>query len=668
MGELQPKIALVLVLLLLLILPLDTALAQRRGLFLLSDLRQKVDFNYQYDGQESSSDRGPTVRSRQQRFEEIYHVAIRYALYDPQLLKGNFAAAGKLSQETFVSSGGSSGNGHSTDFEYSLDGILLSRKPYPVNFFSRYETSFVVRQYSPGYDLTSDSNGVGVALNNSYVPMQFSYSRTTSETSGLLADRQETTEYYLASFTNNFREISRSELSLARYLDNSTLKGGGDLANSRTDDLSFTNNLAWTTSGKRRSLYSFYRFREETGNRDERLSIWQESLNWDLGLALKSGLDYWRTRRRSASQIQEENQGRAWLEHQLFRSLTTRVSFLARQTDESGGREQFTSGTVQIGYQKELPAQGRLQFEFAQSLDITDRNLKDAQLTSPEEAFTASIISPYRLLHPNTIAGTIILRNASPTNLHFTVPYVLNADYTLNQVGAFTEIQINPGGEVVDGVDKLVVAYDYLENPDIKYETSSRRVGGSLSLLDNRYRFYGSVEDSRQEVLAGRPELLQLNNYFAYRLGMETNLADNSLGCEYVNVDATLDRHQSLEAFWRHARDLGRGSLSVRINDRYTMYEEVSAAPGSIKHSENLATAHAVYRRPISDLALLRIKADYAKTSGGGADRDDIGLGLTLQMRVNKFLFNLISQVNWQKTSATLNRNDLVRLEMSRFF
>lgn len=159
-----------------------------------------------------------------------------------------------------------------------------------------------------------------------------------------------------------------------------------------------------------------------------------------------------------------------------------------------------------------------------------------------------------------------------------------------------------------------------------------------------------------------------MNDLNIYRIGIESSRERHTVAGEYVNYDSTMDKHQSVEASWRYVRTYNDYSVTLRLSDRYTRFESIPSAPGSTSHWENLFSGSAVYRRPLSSFALLRIKTDYAKASGERISRDDIALGTSLQMRINKFTLTLATLVSWQRTDDRLMRNDLIHLELVRFF
>jgi hypothetical protein len=651
--------------LLLLILFHSDGFAAQRALFRLDNLRQSLEFTYEYDGRESGSDGGSRLSSQQHRLEEIYHFGINYAVYDPRIFKGKFAADGKLTQENF-SSDGTGDNGHGTDYQYSLEGTLLSQKPTPISFFSRSGTSRVQRLFSKSYDLTTDSNGATIAYNNRHLPAFFSYSRVTNETSGLEQDRQQQTENFVFSLSNSFRQMSRTEITLSRFTDQSQIKNDGGETSSLIDTLTVSNNLSWDSAGRRRSIYSLFRFTGESGERKEDLSSLQESLFWELGKALRWGTDYLFSHRRVPHLTETENQGRTWLEHRLFQSLVSRITIKGRETDRSIGRETYTSGAIDFVFQKKLLPQSGLQLEFAQGVDVTDRKLVNSRLVAPDETFLASLVAPYRLQHPNVLMETIAVRSNTPGNLHFTFPFTEGVDYLLVQVGAFTEIRIIAGGNIVEGVDNLVVTYQYLENPDIRYATYLRRIGGSLTLLDSRYRLFASLDQSNQELLAGQPDVLQLNDLNIWRIGAQFANEQHAATLEYMDFASTLDKHRSIEGSWRYNLTHGPNGLTMYLNERYTRFDTVSS--NNSRRWENVTRGSAVYRRTLFSSALFQLKADYAKALGDGTDRDDISTGASIQMRISRFILTLTSLISWQKNESILTRNDLVRLELVRFF
>jgi hypothetical protein len=315
-----------LVLLGFLLLAAAPAAAAPRGLLYLGDWYQSVYLDYNYYGNQSETSAG-SVNSSSHRFNETYNVSTSYAVLDPRLLKGRAQLRFNFNQQNYKR-GSESDSSSGSGFLYDIDGTLLRRKPYPVNFFLRSETTNVQRPFAPSYDLDTDSFGVGMSLKNQILPTRLDYTKTTSETSGLASDSTfETSNFSVNS--NHFSSLTgTTSLSYSRTENRSESESGSRSYTSQTDSSAYTlsNRKGF---GPDMRLDSTLRYLEQTSDLRETdmLSI-SEAFGWQMGKALNMQLDYsgsFTERTEQAQEATDETQHVAGirLSHQLFQSLRT---------------------------------------------------------------------------------------------------------------------------------------------------------------------------------------------------------------------------------------------------------------------------------------------------------------------------------------------------------
>ena len=78
----------------------NSAAQSARGLILLNNFQQDVNFSYQFDGQTSNSRTSETY-FRDHRITEAYRFNVDYGLYSRRLLKGHLFAELRADQEMF---------------------------------------------------------------------------------------------------------------------------------------------------------------------------------------------------------------------------------------------------------------------------------------------------------------------------------------------------------------------------------------------------------------------------------------------------------------------------------------------------------------------------------------------------------------------------------------
>ncbi len=642
----------------------NEAMSQQRGLILLGELQQSVGLIYDYNGKRASYTNGRDFSLTEHRFEEKYHFDIPYGIYSHRLLKGHLSTDFSLNQEMFSASGTSPGTGSGFNFQYSIDGILLDRKPYPVSFFSNSSRNHVQREFSGGYDLITDSNGVGIFLKNRYLPVKANYSVINSKTSGQYQDRTQDTENISLGMSNRIMDLSQTDASIFHSENRSALIGGADSSRSTGSEYSIRNRLYW--DGRNKELNSSYKLHESTGVIDNRYSVVVENFNVALGRSLDAGLEYENTHNRSMDQREVSNAGGAWLQHRLFQSLTTRLTFQIRDNEINDGSESDIGGSLVIGYKKRLPNRSNLALNFSQRVDVIDSKRDSDTALVVDEPLTARYFEQNVLINRNVVTDSIVVRSADPSKS--SIRYTLGIDYWVELVGTQTRL-IFLGSPTINDGDNLLVTYRYLVNPSIKYATYSRSIGGYVSFLDGRYRVFGGIDNTTQDLISGSDDVLRLGSQHSYRLGFDAKLENVSFGVQYLDYVSRDDKHQTVEGFASHDREFARGLLSLYMKDTYTMYEEnPTAGAASSAYSENLVKLGMLYRKVLFGLADMKLKTDYAGSRGGPLKRDLVTVGLNVQVVFRNAIITFLSQMNWQDQGGNSTRDEQVRLELTRFF
>lgn len=667
------------IVLLALLLPAGVrpALAAPSGLLFIGELSQWVDLEYQYDSQKT---KGTDTFSRTQNyFREEYNIQTAYAIMDTRIWRGKLSAGFGLDQTYSSATNSPSRESSGRNIKYHLTGAVIERSPFPIHFFTQSELTHAQRDFTAPYDIQLDTFGFNLGVKNLKLPVRINYTRSTTETSGLSSDRVTDSSTLSLEATHKMADISETTAHLNLSESQSKPKGAGSLAaESRTYEAGIRNKLRFAGEDAERSLTSSALKREEARESgvtrsETRTWVVDELLSYPLGKALDLGAAYSFLNQETLTADDTYHTGRVWAQHKLFDSLVTRIEGAYRKEELTGGDETSASGYLGLFYQKLLPRESQLQLNFSQFYQETDRDqvgLSNLALDEPHTvtagATTPGFAAPVTLNKDNAVVDSIEIRNADATVR--VLPYQLNLDYTILQLGTQTRVVILPGSEINLG-DNLLITYSYLANPQVAYSTGTRTAGFNLPLFNYNYRFYGNWLQTEQKLLSGEASLVRLIDQTSYKLGFETVHPVWSAGTEYESVDSDQDRHRTLMGFARSTMTLRGGALSLFASDGYTRSEPNSfTGSGQSTKAVNSFSAGGTYSATVLGAAQLLLTSKYNSLRGDTVSRDDISLGCNLQMNLGRVVASLLSQYNWSKQSDTTSQDQFVKLQLTRYF
>lgn len=637
------------------------AAAQVTSLLTLTNLRQSVDFSYRFDASQ-----GHLASSTQHGLAEDYRVGINYSVYRARLLHGDVALDLKADQQRSDGSARSSELRTGYGILYNINGVLLDRFPYPVSFVLSSNITQVPREFASSYQQQNDIKGVSVSINNKFLPAAFNYSRSSSETDGLENDRLQLSDSFSFGAAHAYKNIASTEFTLFDTRQSSVVEG--EPGSERNAHLDATLNNTWYLGGKEqnRILRSRWRIGNQRGINESRFADFGEYLAWDFGKALSSGLDYTFTKQETIGSYLRQHTSRIWLQHKLFQSLTTRLDLNGSDKTFNTGTEQSAAGALSIGYQKVLPAQSLVRLQGRKEYGISSSKLTDNTLPMLDEPHTASAVDPLILDEPLVVATSIVVRNADSSIR--SIPYVENRDYEVRQLGTRTEIFFRVAGSEIQTGHRLLISYQHLVNDNITYAHKSLGVGGDLSLFDSRYRIYASWDGSKQELVSGEADDVNLTSTDSYRLGFERRFASGSFTTEYSNTSTDQDRNQSINGNVSYSGDYRQGRLAVTASERYLIVETSPLLnSGGSRRTSNVLSLGASYSKALENSAVLTAGFN-AMDSRGTVITENLTMNLGIQWNLRRMIIGLLSQANFRYSAGELTTDQHLQLRLSRYF
>ncbi len=637
--------------------------AAQKALFLLDNFSHWIDYTYQYEGMQLN-DGGRKSSSTSQNMNEGYGLTLDYAIYNQHILKGNLG--GRVNFEQRESTTTTTSRSNQIDLQYNVNGTILDRSFFPATFYSSMETNYIQEPFLPSYNLTTDNRGISLSINNAFIPVMVTYSDSTSETSGLALNRKQETDSISLSVQNNLFSVSQTSLSLTGTHGRNS-DGGVESAANSTTSFKVTNSLSFPSPERYRNLYSLLQL-DKTKYLNERSTLlWNETLTWDLGRALRSQVNYQMIVRDTNRIREESNRLGGSVSHRLFESLFTEVSGQVQKISQTGGSERGWSAALNLTYQKKLPRESLLRLTYQHQYDLVDRDQTNQTTSVVDEPQTFSSGVPMFLKHPDVVPESVVVRNANQATRP--TPYLPAIDYAVRSVGQLAEIVILPGSAIRAG-DNLLVSYDYHVNPRIKFDTTLQSVGADLWLFDNRYRVYGKMDFYRQDLLSGKDDQVRLNNGAVFHAGFEGYTLPMTFQIKYDRYDLDFDKHDSVEARAQYTRNFHRSSFSANINDSYTVTRPNSytgsANSGNI--SVNTIGGGGTYTRDLFSTAFMSLSANYFNTQGKDISRDQVSCRFDFRWNYGKLQFSLFGQSNWRFEAQSSGSDASVQLQLRRYF
>ena len=639
------------------LLPARDVFAARIGPFLFTLPEQRIDTSYHFQNDTQ------TYSSTRNEFYEDYILRMKYGFGRLSILQGNLELSLRGDQN-FTKTGASSNNNSQVGFQYNINGELFDRSGAPGKFTAASHIAQVSAPFSPTYLLTNSTYSVGWTLKNKLLPVNVEYLTGTAVTNGQVIDyTRDRNEWYLHA--TNYSKISTSFLDIARVLNRYTPTVGAATDDNRTD-AKLGNQLHWIQRDFDRTLDSNLRFSETTGITFAKYMDWNETLRWDWGQALRSGADYSLSTVSGDPGTQSHSSVGGWVQHQLFRSLTTRLTLRGTWDSYPTGTGSQLGYNVSLGYTKKLPKDSVVTIDFNKGYSVNDQNLGVNKLTVFGEKILVVFGKRLFLAQPNVITATVVVRNADPQNPHYVTPYAPTTDYQLVTTGALTEI-VRTGAAILDG-DTLLVTYDYRVDPNIKITTDSYGLNSTLLLFGGAYRLYSNASLSQQDFIGQQAALPGLTAQKALNLGMERKWDALAMLGEYSYFDSTADNHQGLLAQARYNSVLRERSFNVILMEQYFWYAPITY--GGIllnRPSENQITATMTYSRQLTSRISTILTANYIDIRGA-VRSDSYAVGGALNMLVGKLGVSLDSSFGLRNQGNENATYESVRLRLTRYF
>jgi hypothetical protein len=328
----------------------------------------------------------------------------------------------------------------------------------------------------------------------------------------------------------------------------------------------------------------------------------------------------------------------------------------------SNGRETEYTGSASFNYTKKRAPADSLTLNYSEEYSVTDRNLTSGVMTVLDEPLTAQLTGNNLLQQPNVIAASIIVRD----QVNPLVVYVLNVDYQLIQIGAFTGFDFSIIGSNITNGQPLLVSYQRAVDEDVKYRRSTHSGGGAITFDEGVYQLYANITQSSQEVISGQADLMRTDSSLYYLLGATRNKNGTYANIVYVCTDSDQVNNQYVEGTYRVTRYFDMSTFNAQVRDRYTRYGATDY--NSREYTDNQFTLSGDYSTNVFSNGLLTLRAIYYRYDNEDRERNDLAFESSYRWAFGKFYLEAVGRVHYRDTNGDEAMDDRLYLRVTRTF
>jgi hypothetical protein len=642
-------------------------LVEKKGFLLLQGFDQKINTSYLFTNHESNS---ANANFSSQKGQEAYDLTTYAAIINPHLFR--FSLNVEMAFQQIINESKTAGStfSSSTRYQYGFSGSALDRSNYPISVHSSRALDTILPPFAPAINADSTTNGMELALMHDILPIKFKYERTTLDLSSGSSKSTSTSNSFSLSGTHKYREISYSGFALNVANLDSVSRGIDDKTNSFTANL---NNSIFLGTKKNHTLNSTLQWSEtKPGGVLQQNGSLSESLSSHFGKALDAQLAYLNSFNQTINisgkeQSQYLTSIMGSLQHRLFQSLSTRLRGSFSNNSNLGGDETRYSGLIGATYRKKLSADSMMDFDISGDHTVTDRNVSLRDRTIRDEEHIAG--QPGDIIALNTLntsgkvlpgSVSILIKIPIPnTNPIQYLPPALFTDYTVDyNLGRITQLAATVPNSV------FLITYVVRNDTSIKYSTDTLNLSGSVSFQDGKYTFSGTLVTVDQSLLSGQIQNSLRNSRIA-QIRFLGNMQNQRYSLMFEDFSSGDSKYRFLEGSWEYRQQSSLGSLSLQMRNRYAIYDAVGSAAARY---QNTATATGSFTRALTYNSQFTLLANVSDDRSGRGQTDLINVNANVSAQFNKLSVRLNGQTGWRFFGTLLTRDDIVRLEMSRYF
>lgn len=345
------------------------------------------------------------------------------------------------------------------------------------------------------------------------------------------------------------------------------------------------------------------------------------------------------------------------LQHQLYESLSTQLSYQSIQTKHSVFNEKSNLANVGFSYTKKLPLNGRINLAYYYAQNKFERNSQTIEIPVYNEPYVLKDTEITLIQHPNILQESIVVKDFSGALI-----YQENIDYVLIKRDAFIEIQRLPGG-LISNNQQVYIDFIATDLGDYNYTLLSNRFESSLSLFNNLialyYKYYN--KDYKNATVTNSNTLTYVDQKI---IGIKLHYKILEIGAEKDQYNSNIIPYK-LNSYFANFNGRLNDKISFAINGLVRDFEMI----GEEGRSEKFIDASGNITYNLNYKTQLLITAGYRKQEGEGIDLDLFTSKAALSTNIRKLTIKLSADLYRRNYQLTDNYNfNGINLKITRNF
>lgn len=354
-----------------------------------------------------------------------------------------------------------------------------------------------------------------------------------------------------------------------------------------------------------------------------------ENVNMELRKNLMLGTNYLYYSDQRPFQSLTQNKIGANLQHQLFQSLHSTISYDHVSTNQSIYDQQLQTGFIDVAYTKKILKKHDLDLSYRYSLQTQNWKGADGALNILNESITLKDGVITLLARPYITPGTIRLRDATGS-----IIYQENIDYRVIPQNQFIQIERMPGGLIANNTS-VFADYIAVQPGTYTYNTSNKLFSAGISLYNRLFNVYYRKSLQDYDHLK-QVDFVTLNYFDQQVMGFRLDYKIFNGGAEYDQMKSTVLPYE-LYRYYINLQGAIKNRLFLVLNGNLYDYKKLNNSR-NIRYADVNASATYNIRPKLS----LATTLTYRKQQGEDVALDLLGLHTALNAEINKLRFQVM--------------------------
>jgi hypothetical protein len=450
-----------------------------------------------------------------------------------------------------------------TNERIDLNGILFSERIFSLNPYFNFNHTFNRREFTTNIESFYTNYGTRLFSPNSILPFNINVLKSKWDETEFQTNRKFKTNQFavntefnrpISDFNNNRLNIDYYDY-LRNYSVNSTIHN-----KSVNWNLSNSFNLNQSTNTNLNSIISII---NQFGSQQLNRFMVNENVFTDLiyGFSFSGRYLFYKIKQNLFDSKQSDIEAR--LDHQLFQSLRSHITFNSINASQTFYKEKITRGEIGFDYTKTIPT-GFIRLNFNHALSKENRENFSGLISVVDESVLLADGLVSLLKIPFVAKNSIVVKNSAGL-----IIFQENFDFLLIERGSYTEIQRIPGGQITNG-ETVLVSYNAEQQPSVSFNTSINRYGASVTLFNNFIEVYFNAADQNySNISVDNTGYLRTLNQKIYGIKFSYEYLD--AGAEYEDYKSNITPYTSSRFYLRLHRQTSDNLLTT-INGGYRIY------------------------------------------------------------------------------------------------